>query len=185
MVLEGLGKSLSNAIRKLIRAPLVDEKAVKEFIKDLQRALLESDTNVELVLDVSQKIEKRAMQVELPPGISRRDYVLKMIYDELTVILGKKSQPIKLKHGDTNILMLVGIQGSGKTTTSAKLANYFKKRGTKVALIGADTFRLGAYEQLKQLAEKLKCLFTVNPSQKTLLKLLRKVLIHLKQKIMI
>ncbi|MHA1836178.1 MAG: signal recognition particle receptor subunit alpha, partial [Candidatus Odinarchaeia archaeon] len=141
MVLEGLGKSLSNAIRKLIRAPLVDEKAVKEFIKDMQRALLQADTNVELVLELSRKIEKKAMEVELPPGISRREYVLKMIYDELTNILGKKTEPIKIKHGQTNILMLVGIQGSGKTTTAAKLANYFKKRGIKTALICADTFR--------------------------------------------
>jgi signal recognition particle subunit SRP54 len=173
MVLEGLGKSLSNAIRKLIRAPLVDERAVKEFIKDLQRALLESDTNVELVLEVSKKIEKKAIEVELPPGISRREYVLKMIYDELTDILGKKSEAIKIKHGKMNFLMLVGIQGSGKTTTVAKLANYFKKRGTKVALIGADTFRLGAYEQLKQLSDQIEVPFYGETDSKDAVKIVK------------
>ncbi|MHA1409650.1 MAG: signal recognition particle protein Srp54 [Candidatus Odinarchaeia archaeon] len=173
MVLEGLGKSLTNAIRKLIRAPLVDEKAVKEFVKDLQRALLEADTNVELVLEISQKIEKKALEVELPPGITRREYVLKLIYDELASILGRKSQPIRIKHGKRNIIMLVGIQGSGKTTTCAKLANYFKKRGTRVGIIGADTFRLGAYEQLKQLADKIEVPFYGEADAKDAIKIVK------------
>ena len=94
MVLEGLGSALRKALRKLVRAPLVDEKAVKEFILDLQRALLQSDVNVELVMELSKRVEKKALQVELPPGISRREYVVKMIHDELAGILGKK--PIAL-----------------------------------------------------------------------------------------
>ncbi|MEM2907341.1 MAG: signal recognition particle receptor subunit alpha, partial [Candidatus Odinarchaeota archaeon] len=166
MVLESLGKKLSEAVRKLVRAPLVDEKAVKEFIIELQRALLESDTNVELVLDLSKRIEKRAMEVELPPGITRREYVLKMIYEELTNILGKKSEPIKIKPGQSNVIMLVGIQGSGKTTTAGKLANYFKKRGVKTAVICTDTFRLGAYEQLKQLTQQIEVPFYGEASSK-------------------
>ncbi len=166
MVLESLGRKLSEAVRKLVRAPLVDERAVKEFIIELQRALLEADTNVELVLELSKRIEKRAMEVELPPGITRREYVLKMVYEELTNILGRKSEPIRLKPGQSNVIMLVGIQGSGKTTTAGKLAYYFKKRGVKTALICADTFRLGAYEQLKQLAQQLEIPFYGEPSSK-------------------
>ncbi|MEM2109758.1 MAG: signal recognition particle protein Srp54 [Candidatus Odinarchaeota archaeon] len=171
MVLESLGKKLSEAVRKLVRAPLVDEKAVKEFIIELQRALLESDTNVELVLDLSKRIEKRAMEVELPPGITRREYVLKMIYEELTNILGKKSEPIKIKPGQSNVIMLVGIQGSGKTTTAGKLANYFKKRGVKTAVICTDTFRLGAYEQLKQLTQQIEVPFYGEASSKNAVKI--------------
>lgn len=173
MVLEGLGGALRKALRKLVRAPLVDEKAVKDFILDLQRALLQSDVNVELVLELSKRVEKKALQVELPPGISRREYVVKMIHDELAGILGRKPVSIKLQPSAVNRLMVVGIQGSGKTTTIAKLANYFRKRGTKVGIVCGDTFRLGAYDQLKQLADKIDVPVYGAPEGKTALKIVK------------
>jgi len=171
LVLEGLGKALSQAIKKLIRAPLVDEKAVKEFIKDMQRAMLQADVKVELVLELSKSIEKKALEVQLPPGISRREYVIKLIYDEITKILGEKPRDIVIKPGKPNVVMMIGIQGSGKTTTAAKLANYFRKRGIKTGLVCADTFRLGAYEQLKQLSEQINVPFYGNPNIKDAVKL--------------
>ncbi|MCW4035906.1 MAG: signal recognition particle receptor subunit alpha, partial [Candidatus Bathyarchaeota archaeon] len=82
MVLEKLGSSLYDAIRKVIRAPVVDEDLVKDLVRDFQRALLQADVNVQLVMELSRSIEKRALEEELPPGISRREHVVKVVYDE-------------------------------------------------------------------------------------------------------
>jgi signal recognition particle subunit SRP54 len=154
MVLDRLGYSLNNALKKIFRAPVMDEKTVKELVRDIQRALLQADVNVKLVLEISKRIEERAMKEKVPPGVSRREHVVKVVYEELTRFLGEKQASLKIEPGKRTILMLVGIQGSGKTTASGKLAKYFQKRGLKTALVCTDTYRPGAYAQLKQLAER-------------------------------
>jgi len=166
LVLDKLGSSLYDALRKVIRAPVIDEALVKELIRDFQRALLQADVNVQLVMELSQNIERRALKEELPPGISRREHVVKVVYDELTRFVGEKQQEIRVQPGKQNVLMLVGIQGSGKTTTAAKLARYYQKRGLRTGLITSDTFRPGAYNQLKQLAEQIKVDFYGEPEAK-------------------
>ena len=155
MALERLGSSLHDALKKLFRASIVDEVAVKELVRDVQRALLQADVNVKLVLDISKRIEERALKEKLPPGVSRREHVIKVVYEELTRFLGEKPTTIKMEPGKRKVIMLVGIQGSGKTTAAAKLARYFQKRGMKSALICADTYRPGAYAQLQQLANRI------------------------------
>lgn len=155
MVLEKLGSSLYEALQKVFKAPVVDSALVKELIRDFQRALLQADVNVSLVMQLSQNIEKKALDQELPPGISRREHVVKVVYDELTAFVGEKPEEIRIQPGRQNVIMLVGIQGSGKTTHAAKLARYYQKRGLKTGVITCDTFRPGAYNQLKQLAEKI------------------------------
>jgi len=155
MALERLGSSLYGALRKVFRAPVVDEAVVKELVRDIQRALLQADVNVQLVLEISKQIEERSLKAKVPPGISRREHVIKVVYEELTRFLGEKPAPLKIEPAKRNVLMLVGIQGSGKTTTAAKLARYFQKRGLKTALVCADTYRPGAYAQLQQLAQRI------------------------------
>jgi signal recognition particle subunit SRP54 len=155
MALDRLGSSLTGAIKKLFRAGVVDEAAVKELVRDIQRALLQADVNVKLVLGISKRIEDRALKEKVPPGISRREHVIKVVYEELTRFVGDKRVPIKMEPGKKKVLMLVGIQGSGKTTHAAKLARYFLKKGLKPALICADTYRPGAYAQLQQLANRI------------------------------
>lgn len=154
MALDRLGSSLTDAIRKLFRASVVDEAAVKDLVRDIQRALIQADVNVKLVLDISKKIEERSLKEKVPPGISRREHVIKVVYEELTRFLGDKPVPLKVEPGKRKIIMLVGIQGSGKTTAAAKLARYFQKRGLRSALVCGDTFRPGAYAQLQQLASR-------------------------------
>jgi signal recognition particle subunit SRP54 len=166
MVLDKLGSSLYDALRKVLRAPVVDAEMVKELIRDFQRALLQADVNVQLVMELSQNIEKRALDESLPPGISRREHVVKVVYDELTRFVGERPVPLDIRPGKQNVLMLVGIQGSGKTTNAAKLARYFQKRGFKPALICADTFRPGAYDQLRQLSESINVDFYGEPENK-------------------
>jgi signal recognition particle subunit SRP54 len=155
MSLDHLGSSLYEALKKVFRASVVDEATVKELVHDVQKALLQADVNVKLVLDISKRIEERALKEKVPPGISRREHVIKVVYEELTRFLGDKPAPMKMEPGKRRIMMLVGIQGSGKTTAAAKLARYFQKRGLKPAVICADTFRPGAYAQLQQLANRI------------------------------
>jgi signal recognition particle subunit SRP54 len=155
MALEHLGSSLYEALRKVFRASIIDEATVKELVRGIQRALLQADVNVKLVLDTSKRIEERALKEKVPPGVSRREHVIKVVYEELTRFLGEKPVPIKMEPGKKKVIMLVGIQGSGKTTAAAKLARYFQKRGLKPALICADTYRPGAYAQLQQLANRI------------------------------
>jgi signal recognition particle subunit SRP54 len=166
MVLERLGSSLNDALKKVFKAPVMDEKTVKELVRDIQRALLQADVNVKLVLDVSKRIEERALEEKVPPGVSRREHVVKVVYEELTRFLGEKSVSLKIEPGKRKILMLVGIQGSGKTTASGKLAKYFQKRGLKTALVCTDTYRPGAYDQLKQLAGRANIPIYGEPSEK-------------------
>ncbi len=155
MALDRLGSSLTDAIKKVFRSSVVDEAAVKELVRDIQRALLQADVNVQLVLEISKRIEERALKENVPPGISRREHVIKVVYEELTRFVGENPVSASIEPGKRRVMMLVGIQGSGKTTTASKLARYFQKRGLKPALICADTFRPGAYAQLQQLAMRI------------------------------
>jgi len=155
MALDRLGSSLTDALKKIFRASVVDEAAVKELVRDIQRALLQADVNVQLVLDISKRIEDRSLKEKVPPGISRREHVIKVVYEELTRFVGDKPVPLKVEPGKKRTIMLVGIQGSGKTTQAVKLARFFQKRGLKPALICADTFRPGALAQLQQMANRI------------------------------
>ncbi|MGQ9460037.1 MAG: signal recognition particle protein Srp54 [Candidatus Bathyarchaeaceae archaeon] len=166
MALERLGSSLYEALRKVFRAPVVDEETVKELVRDVQRALLQADVNVKLVLEISKRIEDKALKEKVPPGISRREHVIKVVYEELTRFLGEKPVPLKTEPGKRKILMLVGIQGSGKTTGAAKLARYLQKRGLKTALVCADTYRPGAYAQLQQMAKRANVPVYGDPKEK-------------------
>ena len=182
MALDRLGSSLYDAIKKIFRASVVDEAAVKELVRDIQRALLQADVNVKLVLDISKKIEERSLNEKVPPGISRREHVIKVVYEELTRFLGEKPVPLKVEPGRRRIIMLVGIQGSGKTTVAAKLSRYFQKRGLKPALVCADTFRPGAYAQLQQLAARVNVPLYGDPNAKDPVKVVTEGLKQFKDK---
>lgn len=156
MVLERLGKGIQDAIGGLRKAVVVDKKAVKMYIKELQKALLETDVSVDLVFQLSKNIEERGLKEKVPSGLTRKENLIKITYDELVGLLGR-GYKLKLPRGAK--ILLVGIQGSGKTTTVAKLARYYQKEGRDVGLICGDTFRAAAYDQLKQLAEEINISF--------------------------
>ena len=172
--LEGLGRSLNDVMKKLLRLTVVDEKAVKELARDLQRSLLQSDVNVNLVLQISQAVETRSLEEKLPPGIPRREHVIKVLYEELTRFLGEDPAKITVEPGKKHVIMLVGIQGTGKTTASVKLARFYQKRGMKPAIVCADTYRPGAFDQLKQLAERVNVPVYGEPNSKEVLKIVKK-----------
>ena len=170
MVLEKLGRSLDTAIRKIRRLPIVDKNAIDELIKELQRALLSSDVKVDLVFEMTENIRKEAMNTKLQKA-RRKDFIIKLVHDELIHLLGGKPAPIRIKPGKKNVILLVGIQGSGKTTTIGKLAKYYKSKGYKVAVLTTDTWRPGAYEQLVQLTEQIGVKCYGNPNEKNAIKI--------------
>ena len=173
MVLENLGRKLDSAIRKIRRLPKVDKDAINALIQDLQRALLSSDVKVELVFEMTENIKKEAMNTKLQKA-KRKDFVISLIHDELVRVLGGKQAPIRIKPGKKNVILLVGIQGSGKTTTIGKLAKYYKSKGYNVAALTTDTYRPGAYEQLVQLTENIPVKCYGNPEEKKALKIVVK-----------
>jgi len=155
-MLEELKRGLRESIRKLIRSDVVDRETIRSFITDVQRALLQSDVSVKVVYELSKRIEERASKIEeAPAGFSKKDLLLRILYEELSNILGEEADLPTFWADRLNKILLVGIQGSGKTTVAAKLAKAFSRRGYRVGLICADTFRPGAYAQLKMLVEKL------------------------------
>ena len=155
MVMEKLGQSLKNVLKKIAGAPLVDEKLINELIKDIQRALLYADVNVNLVFELSKHIKDRALEKDFPKGLSYRDYLVRIVYEELVKFLGGDTRGIKIGSKRPFKIMMIGLFGNGKTTSSSKLAKYYSQRGYKVALVGLDIHRPAAMKQLKQLGDKI------------------------------
>jgi signal recognition particle subunit SRP54 len=176
-----LGKGLRAALSKLAGKKLVDEAAVKEFLRDIQRVLIANDVPVKLVFELSRRIEKKVLGAEAVPGLSMREQVVKAVYDELVSLLGEKHEP-NLK---PRKILLLGLYGCGKTTTCAKLALFYKKRGLSAALVCADSDRPAAYEQLQQLSAKCGAAFYGVEGEKDARKILQKCLPQAKEDIVI
>ena len=172
MVLDNLGQSLRDAIKKIANASHVDQKLVKDVVRDVQRALLQADVNVKLVLSMTKELENRALTEKPPPGMSSREHVIKIVYEELVKMVGKaKEIPAKPQR-----ILMVGLYGQGKTTTSGKLAKDLHKRGMKVGLVAADVHRPAAYDQLSQIGKKLNIPVYGDPKEKNAVKIAKHAL---------
>jgi signal recognition particle subunit SRP54 len=167
MVLDKIGNAFKNAISKVTSAIFLDKKLIDSIVKDIQRALLEADVNVELVFQLSDKIKKAAADEKSP--LEKKEQLIKIIHDELVGILGKEKHELKLEKKTKIIFM--GLYGSGKTTTIAKIANYYMKRGIKVCAVGLDVHRPAAPEQLEQLGQRAKFPVFINQTEKNALKI--------------
>ena len=151
MVLDSLGKSLRGVLQKIARGSVVDEALLAEVVRDIQRALLQADVNVQLAIDLTKRVRRRATEEKPPAGASLRDFLVRIIYEEIRGILGKEHAfDVRPKR-----ILLAGLFGQGKTTTAGKLARYLQKKGVRVALVGADVHRPAAIDQLEQLAKKI------------------------------
>ncbi len=173
-MLDSLGQSLRETMRKITKAGYVDKSLIKEVVRDIQRALLKGDVEVHLALQLSKNVEHRALEEKPPSGMSVRDFLIKIIYEELVKILGEEKE-VSLR---PQKIMLVGLYGQGKTTTAGKLARYFQKKGLSVALVACDVHRPAAYEQLKQLGEKLGVPVVGIPGEKDARKIAREAMKH-------
>ena len=155
MVLEKLSSSLKNTMQKIAKSLFVDEKLINELVKDIQRALLQADVNVQLVFELTKKIKERALKEKELKALTKKEQLINIVYEELVDFLGKEKYEVQIKNKPFKI-MLVGLFGSGKTTTAGKLARFFTKRGHKVALVGLDVHRPAAMEQIEQVAAQAK-----------------------------
>jgi len=168
MVLEKLGSTLKSGITKISNAIFLDKKLVDGIIKDIQRALIEADVNIELVFALTQKIKKVAFDENIK-GVDKKEQLVSLIHSEILSILGGEHKELKLNKKTK--IMLLGLYGSGKTTTIAKLGFYYAKRGQKVAAIGLDTDRPAAMDQLEQLCEKAKIACFIDKKEKDPIKI--------------
>jgi signal recognition particle subunit SRP54 len=176
-MLDKLGTSLKDALKKLAGKTVVDRAAVEELVKDLQRALIQADVNVKLVMALSQSIKRRALEEQLPKGLNLREHVLRIVYQELVALMGSAGD-VKL---EPQTILMAGLQGGGKTTTTAKLARYFQKKGLRVAVICADTFRPGAFDQLNTLCSRINVPCFGDPKEKNALRMVREGLATFRQ----
>jgi signal recognition particle subunit SRP54 len=154
--IESFGSSLRKLFDKLTRQTNIDEKAITEAVNELERTLIKADVSLDLVTWVGEEIKMKMKTQEPAPGVTKRDLLVKVFYDELIKLLGgEKGEVIWPKRDKLYKIVLVGLQGSGKTTTAAKLANFYLKRGYRVGLIAADTYRPAGKDQLIQLGAKV------------------------------
>lgn len=156
MVLAELGSKISKALRNISNAMVIDDKAVSDLLDEIVRALITADVNIKLVFTLRENIKKNLNWEALPQGVNKRQQIQKAVFEELCRLLDPGVKPFRPAKNRTNIVMFVGLQGSGKTTTCTKFASYYQKKGWKTALVCADTFRAGAFDQLKQNATKAK-----------------------------
>lgn len=176
-----LGRGLRNALAKITGAPVVDEKAVKELVKELQRVLISSDVEIKLVSELSKRIEKKALEKEALKGLSPREHVIRVVYDELVSFMGERHDP-KL---EKQRMLLIGLYGSGKTTSVAKIAHFFKKKGLSVGVICCDVDRPAAYEQLEQLSKQVGAPFYGMKGEKDVGRIIRDAVGRAKEDVLI
>jgi signal recognition particle subunit SRP54 len=158
-MLDDLGSSLRGTLDTLRGKSRLDPEDVEEVVREIQRSLLQADVDTALVMDLSDRIEERALEEEPPAGTPARDFVLRVVYEELVDFVGD-SMELPLEE---STIILAGLQGSGKTTSAAKLAWWFSTKGLRPAIIQTDTFRPGAYEQAEEMAERADADFYGDP----------------------
>ncbi len=154
MVLEEFGQKISAALRKMQASNVMDDKVLDELLKQISIALLQSDVNVKLVKKLKDNVKKAVDINDKQQGSNIRKLIQSTIIQEMYRLLDSGKESYVMQKKKSNVIMFVGLQGSGKTTTCTKYAYYYRKRGWKVALVCADTFRAGAFDQLKQNATK-------------------------------
>jgi len=169
MILSKLGSALQSGVRKISNAIFLDKRLIDDIIKEIQKALIEADVDIELVFALSNKIKKIAYD-ETIKGIDKKEQLIKSIHDEISNLIGKKSE---LNLSKKTKILFLGLYGAGKTTSVAKIGFYYSKRGKKVALLGLDTQRPAAMDQLEQMAKKANIKAFVDKKEKDPIKIIK------------
>ncbi len=155
-MLERLSEKLDSILKKLKGRGVLTEREVGEALREVRLALLEADVHYKVVKDFVERVKAKAIGQEVMQSLTPGQQVVKIVRDELCGLMGTASRPIQLASQPPTILMLVGLQGVGKTTTAGKLARLFKSEGRRVLLVAADTKRPAAIEQLQTLGRQLE-----------------------------
>lgn len=155
MVLFEFGQKISKALQDFVKQPTVNEDAIKKCLNEISVALLQADVALPFVKRLKDNIMNQ-MKINQELGANLQKVIQRSVVEELTRMLEADRKPFEPIRGKTNIVMFVGLQGSGKTTTCTKYAYYYARKNIRVALVCADTFRAGAFDQLKQNATKIR-----------------------------
>jgi len=151
---DALAERIQSTLEKIGRKGRIDEETLQKGLREIKLALLEADVNYKVVSQFIKDIKEKALGAEVVKGVNPAQQLVKIVYDELVEALGGEEAKLNLKSKPA-VILLIGLQGSGKTTTAAKLANYLKKQGKKVLLTSADVYRPAAMLQLKKLGDKI------------------------------
>lgn len=155
---DSLSDRLSEAFKNFKGQGRLDEKNIQAGLREVRLALLEADVNYKVVKDFVEKVKERALGQEVQKSLSPGQQVIKVVNDELTELLGGEQEGLQLTKGKLSKIMMVGLQGSGKTTSSAKIALYLRRKKFKPYLVPADVYRPAAIDQLHVLAKQLDIL---------------------------
>jgi signal recognition particle subunit SRP54 len=156
MAFEGLADRLQSTIKKMTGKGKVSEQDVKEMAREVRLALLEADVNFKVVKDFVKKIKERAVGAEVMESLTPGQQVIKIVKEELTALMGGEQSKIAVRERPPTVIMMVGLQGAGKTTTSGKLANLLrKKHNRKPLLVACDVYRPAAIDQLETVGKQL------------------------------
>ncbi len=154
MAFEGLSEKLNNVFRKLRSRGKLNESDIKEAMREVRLALLEADVSYKVVKDFVAKVSEKAVGNEVLESLTPAQQVVKIVKDELCELMGDSNARINMASKGPTVIMMCGLQGSGKTTHSAKLAKYFKNEGHRPLLVACDIYRPAAINQLKVVGEK-------------------------------
>ncbi|VEL06759.1 unnamed protein product [Protopolystoma xenopodis] len=156
MVLAELGRKITSALRSLGNATVINEDVLNSLLKEVCTALIEADVNIRLVKQLRENVRSQIDFDEMAAGLNKRKMIQSALFRELVRLVDPQVKAWQPHKGSSNVIMFVGLQGSGKTTTATKLAFYYQRKGWKTCLICADTYRAGAFDQLKQNATKAR-----------------------------
>ena len=155
MVFEGLSAKLQETVKRLRGSGRVTEKDVKEMMREIKMALLEADVNFKVVKDFINRVSQRAVGQDVLESLTPGQQVIKVVNEELIDLMGKSQSKVTFSPNPPTVYMMVGLQGSGKTTTSGKLANYLRKQGKNPLLAACDVYRPAAVKQLHVVGDQL------------------------------
>ncbi|XP_011497431.1 PREDICTED: signal recognition particle 54 kDa protein [Ceratosolen solmsi marchali] len=159
MVLADLGRKITSALRSLSNATIINQEVLNSMLKEICAALLEADVNIRLVKNLRENVRTVIDFEDMAGGLNKRRMIQSAVFKELVKLIDPGVKAYQLVKGRPNVIMFVGLQGSGKTTTCTKLAYHYLKKNWKACLVCADTFRAGAYDQIKQNATKARIPF--------------------------
>ena len=166
MAFEGLSSRLQEITRKIKGKARITESDLKEMLREVKLALLEADVNYKIVKEFIATIQEKALGQDVMKSLTPGQQVVKIVKDELVNLLGEKESKVNFTPNPPTIVMLVGLQGSGKTTTAGKLANLFRKQGKKPLLVACDVYRPAAIKQLQVVGAQLNIPVYSNESTK-------------------
>ncbi|WP_163329340.1 signal recognition particle protein [Desulfurobacterium thermolithotrophum] len=176
---DALAEKVQSAIEKIGRKGRIDEETLEKGLREIKLALLEADVNYRVVSNFIKDIKEKALGAKVIKGVNPAQQLVKIVHDELVQTLGGEAEKLNLK-GKPSVILLIGLQGSGKTTTAAKLANYLKKQGKRVLLTSADVYRPAAMLQLKKLGDQIGIPVFLKENEKDAVKIAKDALLKAK-----